>query len=83
MLYIWAAWRTPWLKWIALAVNIAMLFATPVHGAHYFVDVFAGITVAVAVIMATTRAVRRLVRMQWLRPLHRPEPGTVVSEAPR
>jgi membrane-associated phospholipid phosphatase len=32
-------------------LNVVMLVATPVIGAHYFVDVFGGIAVAVAAIM--------------------------------
>jgi membrane-associated phospholipid phosphatase len=50
ILFVWAAWRTPGFRWIALAINAAMLLATPVCGAHYFVDVLAGVAVAVIVI---------------------------------
>ncbi len=66
VLYIWAAWRTPWLKWIVLALNVAMLLATPVHGSHYFVDVFAGIAVAVITIAATLWAFGRIARRRPL-----------------
>jgi membrane-associated phospholipid phosphatase len=66
ILYVWAAWRTPFLKWIVLALNVAMLLATPVHGSHYFVDVIAGIAVAVITIAAVKWAFERVAR---LRPL--------------
>lgn len=46
VIYAWAMWRTPVARWIWLAVNAMMLIATPVHGSHYLVDVFAGVAVA-------------------------------------
>jgi len=52
VLYLWAFWAVPWMRLIALLANIAMLLATPVVGGHYFVDVFAGIAVAVGAILA-------------------------------
>jgi hypothetical protein len=63
VLYTWAAWRTPVLKWAVLALNIAMLLATPIHGSHYFVDVFAGAAVAVITIAATLWAFGRIAQM--------------------
>lgn len=64
ILYIWAAWRTPWLKWIVLGVNIAMLLATPVHGSHYFIDIIAGGAVAAVTIAATLWAFSLVPRTQ-------------------
>jgi hypothetical protein len=46
VIYTWAVWRTPVMRWIWLPLNAAMLIATPVHGSHYLVDVFAGAVVA-------------------------------------
>jgi len=34
------------LRWVALALNAAMLIATPAYGSHYLVDVFAGVAIA-------------------------------------
>jgi membrane-associated phospholipid phosphatase len=42
-----ALWPLPVLRWIGLALNLLMLVATPIDGSHYFVDVFAGIALAV------------------------------------
>ena len=52
VLYLWAFWPVRWIGPIALVTNIAMLLATPICGGHYFVDVFAGIAIATASIMA-------------------------------
>jgi membrane-associated phospholipid phosphatase len=43
-----ALWPVPVLRWIAVGVNIVMVAATPVDGGHYFIDVAAGIMIAVA-----------------------------------
>lgn len=52
VLYLWAFWPVRWIGPLALVTNIAMLLATPICGGHYFVDVFAGIAIATASIMA-------------------------------
>jgi hypothetical protein len=46
LIYAWAVWRTPILRWIWLALNTTMLIATPLHGSHYLVDVIGGAVVA-------------------------------------
>jgi hypothetical protein len=52
VLYLWAFWAVRWMRPIALLSNGAMMLAPPIGGAHYFVDVFAGIAVAVLAIAA-------------------------------
>ncbi|MGA2566488.1 MAG: phosphatase PAP2 family protein [Pseudolabrys sp.] len=52
VLYLWAFWAVRWMRPIALLSNGAMMLATPIGGAHYFVDVFAGVAVAVLAIAA-------------------------------
>lgn len=42
-----ALWPVPNLRWLILCLNLAVLLATPIDGSHYFIDVFAGIGVAV------------------------------------
>ena len=42
----------PWLLIPAFVLNAGMLAATPTIGGHYFVDIYAGIAVAVAAIYA-------------------------------
>lgn len=58
VLFICAAWRIRPLKWPILVLNLAMLLATPVEGTHYFVDIIAGVVVALAAV-AVTKAIPR------------------------
>ena len=44
-----------WIRPIALLVNGAMLAATPLNGGHYFIDVIAGVAIAVLAIVAARR----------------------------
>jgi hypothetical protein len=55
ILAIWGYWAVWWLRPAALIVKIGMLLATPLMGGHYFVDVIAGIGVAVLAIAAAKR----------------------------
>jgi hypothetical protein len=55
LLYAWALWPLRWLRPLNLFCNGAMLLATPVGGGHYFVDVIAGIAVAMLSIYAARR----------------------------
>jgi hypothetical protein len=55
VLYLWALWSVRWLRPVALVASGIMLVATPIGGGHYFVDVFAGIAVAVVAIVAALR----------------------------
>jgi hypothetical protein len=80
VLYIWAAWRTPVFKWVMLALNIAMLPATPLHGSHYFVDVIAGIAVAAITIAATLWAFGRIAQMAPRALLAKPRTGYRIAE---
>jgi hypothetical protein len=52
VLYAWALWPVRWLRPLNIFCNGAMLVATPVGGGHYFIDVIAGIAVAVAAVYA-------------------------------
>lgn len=59
-LYLWAFWPVWWMRPIALIVNTGMLLATPMGGGHYFVDVFAGMALAVLAIVAARWVAERL-----------------------
>jgi membrane-associated phospholipid phosphatase len=59
-LYLWAFWPVRWVGPAAAVANIAMLVATPIGGGHYFVDVIAGIAVAVFAIAAATAIANRI-----------------------
>jgi PAP2 superfamily len=50
VLSLWALWSVWWMRPLALIANVSMLVATPLGGGHYFVDVFAGIFLAVSAI---------------------------------
>jgi len=52
VLYGWALWPAKWLRPIVVVANGAMLAATPIDGGHYFIDLFAGMAIAVAAIVA-------------------------------
>ncbi len=51
-----ALWPIPVLRWVILGLNTAMLAATPIDGSHYFIDVFAGIAIAIPA-LAAARAI--------------------------
>ena len=47
VILIGALWPMRMLRWVALALNTAMLVATPVDGSHYFIDVLTGIAIGI------------------------------------
>ena len=51
-----ALWPVPVLRWAFLALNVAMLVATPIDGSHYFIDVLAGVALA-ALSLVAARAI--------------------------
>ena len=59
VLYAWAFWTVWWMRPIALLANGAMMASTPVDGGHYFIDLFAGIAVALVAILAARAVSRR------------------------
>lgn len=62
IIYLWAFWAVWWMRPIALLANGGMLLATPFIGGHYFVDVFAGMAVAAAAILAARQIADWLTR---------------------
>jgi hypothetical protein len=62
VLYAWALWPVRWLRPLNIFCNGAMMVATPVGGGHYFIDVIAGILVALATICAARLIGQRLAR---------------------
>jgi hypothetical protein len=60
VLYAWALWPVRWMRPVALLANGAMLASTPIDGGHYFIDLIAGIIVAVIAIFAARRVCSRL-----------------------
>ncbi|MBP6379670.1 MAG: phosphatase PAP2 family protein [Sphingorhabdus sp.] len=53
LLFAWALWNVPYLRWPVALLNIAMIASTPVIGNHYLVDVFAGLVIGfIAILLA-------------------------------
>jgi PAP2 superfamily len=55
-----AFWPVPIARWLGASINFLMLAATPFDGSHYFVDVLAGIGIAVLCVAAARMLVMRL-----------------------
>jgi hypothetical protein len=55
VLYAWALWPVRWMRPVAVLANGAMLASCPVDGAHYFIDLIAGVAVAALAIVAARR----------------------------
>jgi PAP2 superfamily protein len=55
VLYAWALWPVRWFRPIAVIANAAMLASTPIDGGHYFIDLVAGIAVALVSIVVACR----------------------------
>lgn len=51
-------WMSPLARWPGLALNVMLIAATPIDGGHYFVDVGAGILIAILALMAAHRMSR-------------------------
>ena len=52
VLFIWGLWHVRYVRWFALALNLALIAATPMTGAHYFIDIAGGLFVALGTIVA-------------------------------
>jgi membrane-associated phospholipid phosphatase len=57
VIFMVGLWPVPVLRWIGAVVNGLMILATPIDGGHYFIDVFAGIVIAVLCLVAAPRIV--------------------------
>lgn len=62
VIFIVALWPVPVLRWISAVLNGLMILATPVDGGHYFIDIFAGIAIAVLCLVAARRIVHSTAR---------------------
>lgn len=57
VLYGWAAWHIPFVRWPSLLLNLLLLLATPIHGSHFLIDVIAGVLVAILAIVIASQCV--------------------------
>lgn len=58
LLLAWAAFAVPYIRWVGVGLNAALIAATPVVGAHYFVDLMGGAAVAAIAILAANKFYR-------------------------
>jgi hypothetical protein len=79
VLYLWALWGVWWMRPAALVACSAMLLSTPLGGGHYFVDVFAGMAIAVLAIAAARQISRRLTAPAALSIVARNAPEAAVA----
>ena len=61
VILIAAFWPVPIARWLGAGVNTLMLAATPIDGSHYFVDVFAGIAIAILCLVGARMLVDRMI----------------------
>ncbi|MCC7348216.1 MAG: phosphatase PAP2 family protein [Variibacter sp.] len=74
-LYTWALWPVRWMRPVAVAANAMMLAATPIDGGHYFIDLAAGIAVAMLAVCAARLIGNRLARGMLARTDTPPQPA--------
>jgi membrane-associated phospholipid phosphatase len=60
VIFAWGWSRLRWLGWPGLALNLAMIVATPIYGGHYLVDILAGVALAAAALAGLGILVPRL-----------------------
>ena len=63
VLYMWALWPVRGIGGVAAALNLLMIAATPVIGAHYMIDVLGGVALAAASIWAAKLYLARIGRV--------------------
>lgn len=80
VILIAAMWPIARLRWLAFGINAVMLAATPIDGSHYFVDVLAGIAIAILSLAASYAVFRHMTTDSMLRIAGRgPAPGGLAS----
>jgi PAP2 superfamily len=63
-LYTWALWPVRWIRPLAVVANGVMLLSCPVDGAHYVIDLVAGVAIALLAIVAAGRVGEWVARRQ-------------------
>jgi len=67
------------MRWAVLVLNGIVIFATPVEGGHHWVDVFAGLPVAVLAIAGASQ-IYRLATQAGMSPLALPKEQMAPAE---
>jgi membrane-associated phospholipid phosphatase len=52
IIFLVAFWSVPLLRWPGVVLNLALIAGTPIDGGHYFVDLGAGMAIAVLSVLA-------------------------------
>lgn len=78
VILIAALWPLPAFRWIGLAINTVMLVSIPIDGGHYFIDIFAGLVIAVLSLYAARRLTAR--HTTHFAPAKAAEPVTAMPE---
>jgi membrane-associated phospholipid phosphatase len=60
VVFAWALRTVAYVRWAGLLANAMMLTFTPLHGSHYFIDVIAGVALALVAIPASQWLMRTL-----------------------
>jgi membrane-associated phospholipid phosphatase len=60
IIMIVAFWPVPVARWIGAVINSLMLAATPINGSHYFIDIVAGVAIAILCLIAARALAIRL-----------------------
>ncbi|WP_066471337.1 phosphatase PAP2 family protein [Bosea sp. WAO] len=78
LLMLLAGWTHPLLRWPFVIINLLMIAATPIDGGHYFIDVFAGLGLA----LLCHAAARRCLFPSRVAPVPEPAQGAAVPVRP-
>jgi membrane-associated phospholipid phosphatase len=66
VMFMWASWRLNWFRIPVTILNIVMIASTPISGAHYMVDVLAGVAVGcTSVLIARWLVIAASVEERW------------------
>jgi membrane-associated phospholipid phosphatase len=76
-LFLWAFWAVWWMRPIALVCNGLLLLSVPIEGGHYFIDIFAGVALAICSIWVVRKLSQALERdlIYGARPVPRASPS--------
>lgn len=84
VMFAWATWSVRAYRWPMALINAGMMIATPIAGAHYFIDLLGGVAIAVlAIVLVQAFERRRSARSGLAAPLLvvPGEPGPILVQS--
>ena len=69
ILFLVALWSVPLLRWLGVVLNLAVIAATPIDGGHYFVDLGAGMIIAILSLLTARSLSQPFARSQAAMPV--------------